>query len=137
MFSCWLIFSNWVIFSCIDFLHEVAHRVLKLHQVSLHSDEKIIPIHHTLWAASCKKSVRKNNSIRKKKSTRKHILDLKMCFLVDLFFLIELFFLIDFLHEAAHNVWWIGIIEKKMKCLCLLIFNWAQQDFGLGFIAVF
>ena len=43
-----------------------------------------------LWAASCKKSIRKN------KSTRNHILDLKMCFLVDSFFLIELFFFIDF-----------------------------------------
>ena len=69
--------------------------------VTLWTDEKKMKFdflfkQKILWAASCKKSIRKNNSIRKNKSTRKHILDLKMCFLVDLFFIIELFFLIDF-----------------------------------------
>ena len=51
---------------------------------------------NTLWAASCKKSTRKNNYTRKNNSTRKQILQLKMCFLVELFFLVDLFFLMDF-----------------------------------------
>ena len=57
-----------------------------------------------IWAASCKKLIRKNKLTRKSKSTRIDILYLKIQFFVDLFFLVNLFFLIDFLHEEALNI---------------------------------
>ena len=71
-------------------------------------------------AASCKKSIRKNNSMRKNKSTRKHILYLKMCFLVDLFFLIELFFLsIDFYMKLPIVATYFSSSLTGLVALCL------------------
>ena len=75
---------------------------------------------HIPGAASCKKSIRKNNPIRKNKSTRRYIVYLKMCFLVDLFFLIDFYmkrplvfvYKLHFFHPQP-NVWggepWAGL----------------------------
>ena len=70
---------------------------------------------HIPGAASCKKSIRKNNPIRKNKSTRRYILYLKMFFLVDLFFLIELFFLIDFYMKRTLVTFKLEQISLELK----------------------
>ena len=60
-------------------------------------------------AASCKKSMRKNNSIRKNNLTRKHILYLKLCFLVELFFLIDFYMKwpqVEKVTNYFHHGWW-------------------------------
>ena len=79
-----------------------------------------IPLYSVLGAASCKKSLRKDNSIRKNKSTRKYILDL-----------LKFFFSLIYIHKPKSYEAFCNILEDFNfgDLLKLDIFNQFMEYF--------